>query len=223
MRTIKQKKLSAWCFVLMASIGLALLLNAHVSQGQGNKPSLRDRIKIPKSSTTEETTPPITAQPAPKSTLNDKIDASASGVKIWKNQRLVLSAEGSTLTTPVISGRINQAQNSEGEIWLTVSYDDGAPFTMAKARDIHLDTLSSSHDGDAASLDISGSKPDEGLWHFVLPQIRPGNHFYRIRVESEIDAWHTNYSAQIIARANYTRMPFWNAQRIDGTIWQPPN
>lgn len=53
--------------------------------------------------------------------------------------------------------------------------------------------------------------------------LEEGNHFYRIRVLREVPEWRTTYEGQSIVRASYTRVPYWNAQRADGTIWQPPH
>jgi hypothetical protein len=60
------------------------------------------------------------------------------------------------------------------------------------------------------------------VWHFVLPQIGPGSHFYLLKVVVDAKAWRTTFESRAIVRATYTRMPFWNAQRVDGTIWEPP-
>ncbi len=148
-----------------------------------------------------------------------------------KNDALVLSAQGSSVTYPVLTSKINVGQTSNGELWMTVSNDDGTPFTQAKAADVRIQALDEKDV--AAALDRATSHPAEGLWHFVLPNLTPGSHFYRLSVETEItvthttgtgqNTVHTTYSGQIIARADYTRMPYWNAQRFDGTIWDPPH
>lgn len=143
-------------------------------------------------------------------------------IEFTAQKRLLLSAQASAEFRPVLTNRVSAAQSLDGEIWLTISYDDGSPFTQAKASDIRLETLRSVHEGEAR-LDLSQSRPADGVWHFVLPQLAQGNHFYRLKVESNVAAWKTIYEGQTIVRATYTRMPYWNAQRFDGTIWDPPH
>lgn len=193
-------KLSVWCAAAL-SIG-AVAITTQQLRGAENDAPTKFRKRMSEAS--------IKAQ-------------SEAISKISVSKRLLLSAEGSADFEPFRVNRTNVARSKDGEIWLTVSYDDGTPFNQAKARDIQIETLRSEHDDTAARLDVAGSRPEDGVWHFRLPQLNAGSHFYRINITSDIAAWKTSYEGHVVVRANYTRMPYWNAQRIDGTIWEPPH
>jgi hypothetical protein len=136
-------------------------------------------------------------------------------------KRLILTAEGTHTVVPVQSGKLYLHQTINGVIWLAISYEDGTPFTLAHAADIHIRTLSSDA-GVSTRLNPILSGGEEGVWHISLPEISSGSHFYLISVVVDAAAWRTTFEGQVIVRATYTRMPFWNAQRVDGTIWEPP-
>lgn len=206
--SIEKRRLAAGAITVI--LAGALVFGAKGSHGQNIGAVLRERARISQ--------PPNV--PAPPGGLNRPVVNGRSQVQLTQAKRLILSAEGSNIITPVVSGRINQGVRSDGEIWLTVSYDDGSPFGQGHAADVHLEALGA--DAGGARLDVASSRPAEGLWHFLLPDLKPGSHFYRVRVESHIPAWNSDFAGQAIVRASYTRMPYWNAQRPDGTIWTPP-
>ncbi len=204
--------------VMIVGIGGILLLAVSDSRSQGIGGTLRQRARVfPPASAVAPTT-------APNPALQQQLDLNkGTHLDINFQKRLILSAEGSSNTSPVLANRNGVGQTSDGEIWLTVSYDDGSPFTMAKVDDVHIEVLDRPYEGALMRLDRALSRPADGLWHFILPQLTPGSHFYRVRVESNIAAWKTNFEGQTIVRASYVRMPYWNAQRSDGTIWEPPH
>ncbi|BCM94458.1 hypothetical protein IAD21_06365 [Abditibacteriota bacterium] len=203
--------------VMIAGIGGGLLLVANDSRSQDNGGIFRKRGRIlaPSGGLSPDT--PVT--PAGKEGGGVKI---APYLVLKPQKRLLLSGEGSSIISPIPSGKTYQGQTLDGEIWLNVSNEDGTPFNQAKVSDVQIETLNSKHDGGAAQLDRSMSRPGDGVWHFVLPQLRSGSHFYRITIESDVEDLNTKFHGQTIVRANYTRMPYWNAQRVDGTIWEPP-
>jgi len=141
-------------------------------------------------------------------------------------KRLILSAEASSQIRTVTWPKKNSQDNVDGEIWLCIGFEDGTPFSQAKAGDIRIEPLGETEQerakGHKATLDRASSRPDDGVWRVALSQIGEGSHFYRISVKSDIPAWRSTYQGQTIVRANYTVVPYWIPSRPDGTIWIPP-
>jgi hypothetical protein len=140
------------------------------------------------------------------------------------SKRLILSAAGSATIQPVQSAKLYLHQDTTGEIFLAVTYEDGTPFTQARPENIHIELLPSTYSGPSGepALDVRSSRANDGVWHFVLPKLQSGSRFYLVSVVVDVKAWRTTFEGRTIVRVDYTRMPFWNAQRSDGTIWDPP-
>ncbi len=157
------------------------------------------------------------------------IDKSGPGAVIDKensrlpntSKRLIITAEGTSLIQPVPSGKINLHQESVGEIYFAISYEDGTPFPLAKSADIKISMLAARPSGNASESVIL-SEVGDGVWHVRLPRIDSASRIYLISVVTEAKAWHTTFQGRSMVRVDYTRLPYWNAQRYDGTIWDPP-
>jgi hypothetical protein len=213
MKKSNRYSLAIMCSLLVLSCSAAFSLHA-----QQQQPGIRVQRPIPSQTPTPQPTPFKRV----RVTGNESVSEKAT-IRPYTQERLILSAEGSYGFQPVVSGKINVGQTSDGEIWLAISYEDGTPFTQARAGDIRIETLSNGNgSGVVARLDPSLSRASDGVWHFTLPQINPGSHFYLIRVLVDNQDGRTTYGGQTIVRASYTRMPYWNAQRVDGTVWEPP-
>jgi hypothetical protein len=134
------------------------------------------------------------------------------------SKRLILTTEATNTIIPVQSGKINLYQTIQGHIYLAISFEDGTPFTLAHAEDIQIKALGFDFGG-GATPELSGGG---GIWGYTLRDMKPGTIFYLISVVVDAKEWRTTFQGQAIVRATYTRMPYWNAQRVDGTIWEPP-
>lgn len=137
------------------------------------------------------------------------------------SKRLILSAEGTSLIQPVPSGKILLHQDTTGVIFLTISYEDGTPFPLAKPEDIKLTLLTNDRLG-GEPVKAYPVGDNEGLWGFSLPRIDSASRLYLISVVVDAKAGRTTFQGRAIVRVDYTRLPFWNAQRFDGSIWDPP-
>lgn len=133
---------------------------------------------------------------------------------------LIISAAGTAVIYPVPSGKINVGQDTMGQIAFTVSYEDGTPFPLAKPDDIKVSLVASTSNGSREPLRLA--EGGEGLWRVMIPKLSSGSHLYLISVVVDAKAWRTTFQGRSVVRVDYTRMPFWNAQRSDGTIWDPP-
>jgi hypothetical protein len=162
-----------------------------------------------------------------RSGVGSVIDRSGPGTVIDReNSRLpniskplIITAQGTALIQPVPSGKINLYQTTTAQIFLAISYEDGTPFPLAKSEDIRITLLPSRGIGSTSAEPIDA---DEGLWGFTLPKTDSSSRLYLISVVVDAKAWRTTFQGRAIVRVDYTRLPYWNAQRVDGTIWEPP-